>query len=206
MRELTREEKVTIDTYDRHAVAWIDNHQTPGFYDNEIAHFKQLLPTGKVLEIGSGGGRDAKDLIAAGYDYVGTDISVGLLKQARLSNPGTTFQKVSVYDLDFDEPFDGFWCSAVLLHIPRNRIGDALSAIHRNMKPGAIGFITIKEGEGEELEPDNRSGQGSKRYFVYWSDADFTQKLDQNGFEVLERGYRPLSPRSKWLTYFVKIS
>ncbi len=170
-----------------------------------MARFNELLPNGRILEIGSGGGRDAVELIEAGYDYLGTDISTGLLEQARKFNPDINFEEVSVYDLDYKELFDGFWCSAVLLHIPRYRIDDALDAINKNMKKGAFGFIAIKEGEGEKLEADNKSTQGDQRFFVYWTDEEFSKRLADNGFEVVERGYRTVSERTKWLTYIVKV-
>lgn len=205
MNELTAEEKLTVATYNQQAESWSSSHGTVNFWGEETAHFKELLPGGRILEIGCGGGRDARELVAAGYDYVGTDISAGLLEQARKNNPGLRFEEASVYDLDYEELFDGFWCSAVLLHIPRDRIDNALQAINKNMKRGAIGFIAIKEGKGEKLEADDKSTQGSERYFVYWADEDFSNKLEANGLTVIERGYRPMNERTKWLTYIVKV-
>ena len=196
MYELTPEERLTLATYDRQAENWSSSHGTPNFWGEEIARFEELLPGGRVLEIGAGGGRDAKELIEAGFDYLGTDISAGLLEQARKNNPGISFEEVSVYDLDYEELFDGFWCSAVLLHIPRDRIDDALLAVNKNMKRGALGFIAIKEGEGEKLEADDKSTLGDERLFVYWTNDGFSKKLGDNGFEIVEQGYRPMSERT----------
>lgn len=205
MSEPTPEERLTIATYDRQAESWSSSHATASFWGEEMSRFKALLPGGRILEIGAGGGRDAKELVEAGFNYLGTDISAGLLEQARKNNPGIKFEKVSVYDLDYEELFDGFWCSAVLLHIPRDRIDDALQAVNKNMKRGAIGFIAIKEGEGEKLEADDKSTQGDERFFVYWTNYGFSKKLGDNGFQIIEQGYRPMSERSKWLTYIVKV-
>lgn len=206
MSELTPEEKTTIATYDKQAESWSTNHSTISFWGDEMARFNELLPNGRILEIGAGGGRDAKELIEYGYDYLGTDISSGLLEQARRNNPSVDFEQVSVYDLDYKELFDGFWCSAVLLHIPREKIDSALSAINKNMRRGAFGFIAIKEGDGEQLEATDASTGDDERYFVYWSDNDFSNKLAENGFKVVERGYRPMSERTKWLTYIVQVA
>ena len=84
-----------------------------------------------------------------------------------------------VYDLDFNKPFDGFWCSAVLVHIPKNRLDEALIAIHKNMKEAAYGVITIKEGGRETVEDDGR-------FNAYWSDEDFSQHLSDNGYRVIK--------------------
>lgn len=146
---LTDEEKLTIAAYDDQATRWAGEHQTSGFWGKEMDKFQELLPSGKVLEIGSGGGRDAKELTSRGYQYVGTDASQGLIEQAQKANPQTVFLTQSVYDLDFPPDFfDGFWAAAVLLHIPKNKIDLALGKIKSVVKPGGIGFITLKEGEG----------------------------------------------------------
>lgn len=205
MNKLTSKERLTIATYDRRAENWSSSHATASFWGEEMARFKELLPGGRILEIGAGGGRDAKELVEAGYNYLGTDISKGLIEQARKNNIGVSFEEVSVYDLDYEESFDGFWCSAVLLHIPRDRIQKAMQSINKNMKRGAIGFIAIKEGEGESLEADEKITQSDERFFVYWNNEDFSKKLRDNGFEIVEQGYRPMSERTKWLTYIVKV-
>jgi len=197
MTQLTKDEEATKRVYDRTAKQWADAHTSADFWKEELTMFQKLMPSGKVLEIGAGGGRDAKELIKLGYEYVGTDISAGLIAVAQQANPGAAFQQISIYDLDFAEPFDGFWCSAVLLHIPKRRINEALRAIKKNIKPGGIGFIATKEGEGEQVEADGR-------LFVFWSNGEFKKLLTSNGFEVVHEGYRPMSKRTKWLMYHVR--
>jgi SAM-dependent methyltransferase len=204
MTKLTDEEETTRKTYNKKAVQWAARHTSKGFWHKEIRKLHALLPNGTLLEIGSGSGRDAKEFIALGYGYVGTDISSGLLDEARKNNPGADFREISLYDLNFTEKFDGFWCSAVLLHIPRQRIDEALQAIRKNIKQGGLGFISIKQGVGENMETDGHM-QGSKRYFVYWQPEDFRVVLQTNGFEVIEASVRPLSERTRFLTYIVKV-
>ena len=203
MTKLTEPEEVTRRTYDGLADKWVADHSSTDFYAEELKTFQRLLPDGSILEIGSGGGRDAQALVKAGYNYLGTDISSGLIKAASKINPDAKFEKVSIYDLNFPQPFDGFWCAAMLIHIPKSRINEALQAIKRNMRRGAIGFITIKEGIGEGLEQKTEL-DGGGRFFAYWQNNEFKKVLTSNGFEVIEEEYRPSSERSKWLIYFVK--
>lgn len=197
---LTEAEAVTLKTYDDQAEGWSSSHTDPGFWDTEIAVFHKYLPRGKIIEIGAGGGRDAKQLVKLGYEYIGTDISGGLIKVARKENPGVKFIKQSVYKLDYENEFDGFWCSAVLLHIPRSRLKAALQSIRRTLKKGAIGFISMKEGTSEKLEKD----EFGERLFIYWQDKDFTKALKENGFSVIDKTSGPDGPDTKWLTYIVK--
>ena len=144
--QLLPEEQMTLDAYNQVAAQWAAEHDDPEYWSLELDLFHQLLPQGSIVEIGSGGGRDAKELIAFGYHYTGTDISAGLLQVAQQALPGQTFVQQSVYDLSFDQEFDGFWASAVLLHIPRSRIHQALSRIRQSLRVGAIGFISLKDG------------------------------------------------------------
>ena len=155
--KLTKREQQTLKSYDQYGKQWAASHLDFDFWVPELKKFKKYLSEGKVLEIGSGGGRDAKELIRAGYEYTGTDISKGLLEAAKKYNPGAKFLLKSVYDLDFPEnSFDGFWACAVLLHIPKSRIDEALRQLHKVVKPNGVGFISVKQGVGEETNEKNR--------------------------------------------------
>ena len=198
--QLTPEEKITLETYNTTAKQWSEKHATVDFWEQEMEIFRKLLPSGKILEIGSGGGRDARELIALGYAYVGTDISTGLIEMAKKANSHVTFLAQSVYDLDFPEgtQFDGFWASAVLLHIPKTKINEALQQIRKFMRDGAVGFISLKQGDGERLEED-------KRFFAYYSEKEFRKVLQRNNFEVVQTTVHPMSGKTTWLCFFVQV-
>lgn len=203
---LTTEEQMTVDAYDEHAKQWANEHNTADFWEAELTEFKKLLPQGRILEIGCGGGRDAKQLIKSGYDYLGTDISAGLIEQAQSNNPTGTFIKKSVYDLNFSHEFDGFWASAVLLHIPKSRIDQALQQLHNALKDNGIGFISIKQGSGVQTSIDSLDdGTEMKRFFAFYNPQEFAEILQQNGFEIVSQKIRPMSAKTTWLIYFVKV-
>lgn len=201
--DLSDNEKITVASYDSTAKKWDNNHDTKNFWGEGSSYFLKQLPKGKVLEIGCGAGRDAKSLIKHGYDYTGTDISENLLSIARKVNPGSRFERKNLYELDYGPIFDGFWCAAVLIHVPRSKIHLALKSIKKNLKPGAIGFISVKEGRGEMLE-ERKELDGKKFYFVFWDDETFGRALIKNGFNILKKFKIPFSVRSTWLVYIVK--
>lgn len=203
MSEITSPEKVTIDSYSRVADIWIEDHSTEKFWGDNFDYFKELLPEGRVLEIGCGAGRDAQELIKMGYDYYGMDITAKLIESARKLNPSGKFEEANLYDFRADEPFDGFWCAAVLIHLPKERIDEALQSIKKNLKSKAIGFIAMKEGVGERLE-ERPELDDAEFLFTYYEDDEFKGVLARNGFEVLKQGYMPFSHRTKWLTYHVR--
>ncbi len=201
--KLTPQEQQTVDAYDVNATAWADSRDKQGVWGNEKNKFHSYLPQGKIVEIGSGGGRDAKDLIAMGYEYIGTDISKGLLEVAKKNNPAVTFFLKSVYELDFPEKsFDGFWASAVLLHMPKNRIDEALQNIKHILKPGGIGFISLKKGDGEKFVEGDHVGISYKRFFSFYKQEEFAEVLKRNNFEILE-SYEFDHSNKKWLAFFI---
>lgn len=203
MSKLTPPEAVTKESYDSVSQKWHDTHSTSRFWRENFDKFFDLLPEGRLLEVGCGAGRDAQELIAQGYDYVGTDISMAQVEQARKNNPGATFEQASLYDLDFPEPFDGFWAAAVLIHVPKDRIDEALEAIKKNMKTRAIGFLAMKEGEGERMEVKDYL-EDTPYFFAYWQRDEFREVLARHGMTSLHEDYIPMSERTKWLTYIVR--
>jgi 2-polyprenyl-3-methyl-5-hydroxy-6-metoxy-1,4-benzoquinol methylase len=191
----------TIKYYNQEANSWSASHggdDKESWWKDEMLRFNEYLPTGKVLEIGSGAGKDAEALIKLGYDYTGTDASEGLIELARRRNPSAIFVQRYVHEI---EPslgeFDGFWASAVLLHIPRDEMQDVLLAISSVLKNGGIGFITMKEGDGERVDKKTR------RLYTYYKEDEFTNVLESVGFSVLEVGRRN-TEKDNWLIYYVK--
>lgn len=204
--KLTLQEQVTLDAYEKNAASWSDSRNVKGYWRVELDKFYNYLPSGKLLEVGSGGGRDAQEFIEKGYDYTGTDISKGLLAEARKNNPGVTFLELSLYELDFPvNTFDGFWACATLLHMPKERIDEALQSIRRVMKDGAIGAITLKKGEGERFVEGDHVGISYKRFFSFYEEDEFKEILKRNDFTVLE-SYETTHSNKLWLVFFVKVN
>ncbi len=58
---MTVKEKQTIDYYDRNAKEWVTEYggnEGESFWKKEMERFKELLPSGKVLEIDLSGGKE----------------------------------------------------------------------------------------------------------------------------------------------------
>jgi 2-polyprenyl-3-methyl-5-hydroxy-6-metoxy-1,4-benzoquinol methylase len=191
----------TVKYYDNEANTWSASHggdDKDSWWKNEMLKFNGYLPSGKIIEIGAGIGKDAQSLISLGYDYVGTDASIGLLELAKQRNPSAQFIQKYAHELDPSlGEFDGFWASAVLLHIPRDEMIDSLSAISSILKNNGIGFITMKEGDGERI--DEKTG----RLFTYYKEREFRDVLKSTGFSVLEVERRD-TEKDNWLIFYVK--
>jgi SAM-dependent methyltransferase len=191
----------TVRYYDQEASSWSASHggdDKDSWWKDEMLKFNEYLPSGKIIEIGSGVGKDAQALISLGYDYVGTDASIGLLELAKQRNPSTQFIQKFAHELDPSlGEFDGFWASAVLLHIPRSEMENSLLAISSVLRNEGVGFITMKEGEGERI--DEKTG----RLFTYYKEEEFRDVLESTGFSILEVGRRD-TEKDNWLIFYVK--
>lgn len=199
-----QKEAKTIETYDLTAASWAQSHAKVNDWIWAAKRLKSFLPSGTILEIGCGGGRDAVDLLQLGYNYLGTDASAGMVQAARSAVPEAVFEQCNVYDLPkLKRVFDGFWACAVLLHIPRQRIDEALQAMSSVLKPGAVGLISMKDGNTDDFEVRDAHGGHEERLFVYWRREDFEKVLARNGFKVLEYTFKPVSKRTNWHIFFV---
>lgn len=202
--ELTKEEEKTIKYYDENALTWAQKHGLSGdkelMFQPEMELLFKLVPQGKILEIGTGHGGDAIQLVKhyGLNNYVGVDASGGLLRIAKERNPKADLRLANVFELDFPkESFDGFWISAMLIHIPKNKLNEALSNVHLVTKKGGVGFVSIMEGTADMEE--SRPG----RYFSLWGQDEFTDELLKAGFETLHKR-RIDTDASSWMTYLIK--
>jgi len=172
-------------------------------WSEELNQFSSFLPSGAILELGCGGGREAKRLIEMGYKYTGLDAAGKLIKILSMQFPQATFLHKNLDDLDsLDVKFDGFWCAGVFLHIPKNDSAQILRNIKKCINPGGVGFISLLEGEGERY--DEKTGRS---FFLYGLE-EFSDLLKKNGFHIIKRRIRERDATLPWLrrwqTYFVR--
>lgn len=204
IKNLSPEELITQASYVRLAATRNIDKDDMEFLRPEFEEFKKLLPKGKILDLGCGAGRDALLFAAdSNYKYIGVDLSFEMVQQARILAPGSDFRQMSMYNLDFaTQTFDGFWAATSLLHIPKNKIDSVLSELKRVLKPKAIGFISLKYGEGEEMVTRGED----VRFFAFYTESEMEQCLIRNGFKVLDAkvSTNPKSGTQKWLTLFVE--
>lgn len=177
------------------------------FWVDQIKTFKNLVPHGKIIDIGCGTGRDGEEFVER-YEYVGVDASEGMLTIAQKRVPKGTFKQMDFYTLEFpDNTFDGFWAAASLLHVPKKEINIVLQEIYRITKEKGVGFISIKEKTilEEGIIKEEKMG-GIERYFSFYTQEEFKKILEVNNFTILEQGTHVENDERKthWLYFFVQ--
>ena len=199
---LTAEELATLASYKLIAEARSSVHDAPEFWRPEFEGFARLLPSGRVLDVGCGSGRDAGLFIQGGYVYAGIDLCDEMLNLARRRNPQADFRQMDMYDLKFsDRSFDGFWAVTSLLHLPKSKVGAALDEIRRVTVRGGTGLVIMKEGAGERMV--RGPFEGDERFYAFYTLREFRRVLKHRGFIVLEAERAGPDP-TVWLKYFVR--
>jgi ubiquinone/menaquinone biosynthesis C-methylase UbiE len=150
--------------------------------DEAAARFAADLPAGAlVADVGCGPGNDTLRLRGMGLRAHGFDLSHAMLTARDV--PGQVRADLRTLPLR-DGSLDGLWCIAVLLHVPRETVPDALKEFHRVLRPGGRAVISIAEGDGEGWEPAPLDST-VERYYVYHSREGFAALVAAAGFEIL---------------------
>lgn len=81
---------------------------------------RYVTPGGKIIDIGSGSGRDITYFLSKGYEAEGIDASFEL---CRISNEhGIKVENITIQDWNPREFYDGIWANASLVHVPLKEI------------------------------------------------------------------------------------
>lgn len=135
-----------------------------------------------LIEVGCGVGRDMAWFEAQDLQVTGVDLSSGMLAIARRFVRGG-LSLMDMRQLAFvDEQFDGAWCCASLLHLPKTEAPRALREMRRVLKPASLMILSIQAGAGEGWE--GGYVEGVKRFFARYSAQEMTQLLTASRFVV----------------------
>lgn len=196
-------DKTTIETYDAYAKE----------YDEETADFWGVFPKNivetfsenisgdkKILNVGSGPGRDGLLLKNAGLDVVCLDASPVMVELAQ--SRGLEAVLGDFMSLDFkDSTFDGVWAYTSLLHVPKEEAGEAMSEIKRVLKQNGILCLGLIEGEEEVYR--QTEGVEKPRWFSFYSESEIQKLLQEYGFEIIS--FNSFTPnKRRYLNYVAR--
>lgn len=172
--------------------------QRPDSLDPIIATFLDRLPMGAhILELGCGGGRDAKHMIDRGFIVDPTDGVAEMASEAE-AHLGWPVRVMRFDQLDADRHYDAVVANASLLHVPLGELGDILSRVCRALKPGGWHLAGYKTGKAEGYDEFGRYyNQLTKAnaHSLYSTSGDWTRIECEESFGM---GY--FSKPTQWLT------
>ncbi len=102
----------------------------------------------RILDLGSGTGRDAAGLAALGHTVVGVDIAASMVDYARHRHPRLEFHTGDLRDCDLGRQFDVVSCmdSALLYCLTHRDLGRSVAVVRRHLRPGGIFVAEMRNG------------------------------------------------------------
>ena len=107
-----------------------------------------LKPGDRILDAGSGSGRDIIAFKKMGYEVEAFDLSPELAEIAT-NNSGINVLVGSFHDYKTDGQFDGIWCCASLLHVPLSQLVGAIKNLSEALKQNGVIYVSFKYGTQE---------------------------------------------------------
>lgn len=191
--------KQSIRFYEENAQSYFDRTVKMDLSFAYQLFLRYLSSSGKILDVGSGSGRDTKYFLELGFQVVSVDASA---EMARLSTQYTGQQTIhcNLDDLSFEDEFDGIWCAGVLVHFDQEHVVVALHKIVQFLKPGGIAYFSFKYGETAEFV--------NGRFFLDQNENSLTALLAKiNHLQILEMVVRPDEQgKNIWLNCIIKKS
>ena len=194
-------DKQTIDAYNNFAQKY--DEETSDFWDKFPQTFlKRFIGSikgeKKVLDIGSGPGRDGLILQQAGMQVVCLDASEAMIKLSQ--SKGLNSIKADFNQLPFEDNFfDGIWAYTSLLHVPKSEISKPMQEIRRVLKPNGIFGLGLIEGTVEEYRETKKVSE--PRWFSFYTKNEVENLLRQYKFEILH--FEEFRPNTKNYLNFI---
>jgi SAM-dependent methyltransferase len=189
----------TVDTYNRSAKELAEYFQGIGPRNHDIEKGFELIgniSNPKVLEIGCGDGRDAKEIIKHTSNFIGFDISNSFIELARKNAPKGVFEVADAVNFKYQEGLDLVFAFASLLHLDKNEVQEVLSKVGRALGKKGIFFISLKymPSYTEQIKQD----QFGERLFYFYS-PEIIKQLAGDAFESVFED-RQVIGKTEWFT------
>jgi SAM-dependent methyltransferase len=177
----------------------------PDWVATEIDAFVALLGgSGRVLEIGSGGGRDAVALEQRGVSVRRTDVAKGFVELLRKNGFEADLLDPLTDDLTDPRhpgtPYDGIWACASLIHVARQDFGTVLRRLAEVARSGAPLHVSVREGDGEDVSTHGSTAAPRRYVETYWCEPSLRSALTDAGWAVSEVRRYSGRPGDLWLS------
>lgn len=141
----------------------------------------ELIPkAGRILEVGSGFGRDAEYIQEKGFDIECSDAVPNFVML--LQKKGFKTHSLDLLNDEITGGYDMVLADAVLLHFTPDESLSVTRKVHKALNPGGVFALRMKQGDGAVWTEEKL---GEPRYFYYWKADELKSMLTACGFEWL---------------------
>ena len=166
-------------------------------YGKEVEFYDGILRENKckrILEVGCGSGHRGKFFINKGYDYVGLDISEGMLRIARRKYPEIRFVQGDVIKLSLQQKFDAvIFVGKGSAYLTTD--DDVMSALKSMKRLVSKGVIIIDGFDADFIIPNFKKN-------ISWSKKIGSRTITRKSTNILNPKYH--NTWNRQLTYIVE--
>ncbi|HSX36987.1 MAG TPA: class I SAM-dependent methyltransferase [Patescibacteria group bacterium] len=189
--------QATTDTYDKSAKELAEYFRGIGPRVKYIDFAFQAAGNpakARVVEIGCGDGRDAKEIIKRSSWYLGFDISRELIKLARQHVPEAKFEVADAATFNYPKDLDVVFAFASLLHLDNKELQTVLQKVLGALKPGGVFYISLKYQS--EYTKEVKKDRFGERLFYFYNEG-LIQELAGSGYETV-KAWRETIGHTEW--------
>lgn len=124
----------------------------------------------RILDAGSGSGRDALSFRMLGYEVEAFDVSPAMVAATR-EHAGVEAQQMRFEDFAWDHQFEGIWACASLLHVAEANLPTVIDRLVDHLTQGGVLYLSFKLGTGERIKDGRR--------FTDMTEASIATLLDE---------------------------
>jgi len=142
---------------------------------------------GTICDMGCGPGQIARYLTDRGAKACGIDLSPEMVKKAQELNPDISFAVGDMLSLEnvADDSFGGVAAFYSIIHVPRERLPEALAELKRVLVSGGILLLAFHLGQ-ETVHLDQWWEKTVSIDFFFYERGEMKEALLAAGFELAE--------------------
>lgn len=160
---------------------------------------KLIKKRGRILDLGSGSGRDSKYFLSKGNEVKAIEPNIELF-EASTREIGEIVEHISIQEFQPNKEFDAIWACASLLHLTDEELVEVFGKFKDVLKADGHVYMSFKQGTYKGIK--------SRRYFNYHTVSSLKELLP-GGYEVVKNWESEdlrNSTKPKWLNVIVKLS
>ncbi len=140
----------TIRYYDDNAEAFVSQTASANLSNLHNRFLSELPLFSRILDAGSGSGRDTLAFRQLGHDVIAMDASIEMVNATRRTAGEPVFHSTFL-EFKTEEKFDGIWACASLLHVPRSELSVTFKRLLQMLKDDGVIFVSFKKGQTEQV-------------------------------------------------------
>ena len=171
-----------------------------------LESFSKIPKGGKILECGSGGGKEALFLKKTGFDIIASDVAEAFLSSCR--KQGLVTMKLDIINDNLPNGLSGVLVWRTFVHFAKEDLEKVFQKVYTALETGGVFVFNVFNREDSDVDekwedfPDEYQ-MGEKRFFAFYSEEFINSLIEKTGFKINTFFKQGGDSGRKWLCYVV---